>query len=413
MLICAGLTSLLVAACASDKPSDYDIELARFQDDIAALTQGAAPAAGGVTGADKAGALVHALYRRVSLTGSFADFKAAETAIDDVLGQVGPSPDLHALRAQLNLAFHRMANAAEDLRKAGAAAVNVNVRVRTLRADLDLQNGRFQEAEGGYEEVVRKNRSWDSLARLAHLRSVTGADAAAEALYVEAENEISAKEMRAYAWVKVQRGFLEFTRGRFEEASKHYQRADRAYSGYWFVQEHIAELLGAERRFDEAAALYERVIARAPKPELYQALGDLYAFMGKPDRARPWHVKALDAYLDSAQRGEVHYYHHLAGFYADVRQDGPEAVKWAQKDLELRHGPAAHDALAWALYRDGRPAEAAEEMDRALAPGVKDAHLFFHAAMIHLASGRVEEGRRFLRQAAEANPRFDTFHVHR
>jgi tetratricopeptide (TPR) repeat protein len=193
----------------------------------------------------------------------------------------------------------------------------------------------------------------------------------------------------------------------------HYLRADRAYSGYWFVKEHIAELLGAQRRFDEAVALYEKVIERAPKPELCQALGDLYAYMGKPDRAKPWHDKALAAYLDSAQRGEVHYFHHLAGFYADVREDGAEAVKWARKDFALRQGPAAHDALAWALYRDGRFTEALEEMDRALAAGVKDAHLFFHAAMIRLAAGRSAEGTRFLKLAAETNPRFDAFHVHR
>ena len=155
------------------------------------------------------------------------------------------------------------------------------------------------------------------------------------------------------------------------------------------------------------------MIARAPKPELYQALGDLYAFMGNPDRAKPWHEKALGAYLESARRGEVHYLHHLAGFYADVREDGAEAVKWARKDLDLRRGSAAHDALAWALYRDGRFTEARAEIDEALATGVQDAHFFFHAAMIHAASGRTEEGSRFLKQAAATNPRFDAFHVHR
>ena len=44
---------------------------------------------------------------------------------------------------------------------------------------------------------------------------------------------------------------------------------------------------------------------------------------------------------------------------------------------------------------------------------MKDAHLFFHAAMIHLAAGRTGEGKEFLKRAAEVNPRYEAFHVHR
>jgi len=89
--------------------------------------------------------------------------------------------------------------------------------------------------------------------------------------------------------------------------------------------------------------------------------------MGQADRARPWHDKALAAYLSSEQRGEVHYFHHLAVFYADVRDDGTKAVKWARRDVALRPNPATHDALAWALYRSGQFDQALAEMDKALA----------------------------------------------
>jgi tetratricopeptide (TPR) repeat protein len=408
ILVCAAASLFCAAACVREKPNDYEMEQAQFHRDIDALQDGASAPAIMI---EKTMQLVPLLYGRASLTGSFADFKLAEAAIDDAVRQIGPSPDLYLLRAHVDFAFHRLADARDDLRIASATARSP--RIEALRADLDLQDGKYQEAGREYENVIGKNRFWDILARIAYLRSITGDAAGAEALYAEAENEITAKEMRSYAWIKVQRGLLQFRRGRFDEALTHYLRADSAYTGFWFVEEHIAELLGAQRRFDEAVALYEKVIARAPKPELYQALGDLYAFMGKPDRAKPWHEKALGAYLESARRGEVHYFHHLAGFYADVREDGAEAVKWARKDLDLRRGSAAHDALAWALYRDGRFAEARAEIDEALAPGVQDAHFFFHAAMIHAASGRMEEGGRFLKQAAATNPRFDAFHVHR
>ena len=211
----------------------------------------------------------------------------------------------------------------------------------------------------------------------------------------------------------MQRGRRELDRGRHDRAWVHYEQADRAYSGYWLVEEHVAELLGAQRKFDQAVALYQRALARAPRPELQHALGDLYLFIGEAERARPWHDRALAAYLESAGRGDVHYYHHLARFYADVRQDGAEAVKWARKDAELRPHFVTYDGLAWALYRRGEFAASLETMDKALASGVKDAHLFFHAGLISLAAGRTAEAKRFLQTVAEMNPGYENFHAHR
>jgi tetratricopeptide (TPR) repeat protein len=193
----------------------------------------------------------------------------------------------------------------------------------------------------------------------------------------------------------------------------HYEEARRAYSGDWVVNEYIAELLGAQGKLADAAVLYERVIARASRPELLHALGDLYTRMGRRDRAAVWHAEALRAYLDSADRGEVQYYHHLAMFNADVREDGPEAVRWARRDLALRPNAAAQEMLAWALFRDRRFPEALDAMAKALDSGVVDAHLFFHAAMIMLAADRVEDGTALLRRAADVNPRYNGFHVHR
>src|SRR5207302_7510635 len=115
-------------------------------------------------------------------------------------------------------------------------------RGRALRADIDYQQGRYEEARKGYESLLRDDRAWDHLARLAYLESKLGNVEDAEALYVEAEDEITAKEMRAFAWVELQRGVLDLTHGRYEDAWAHYRQAGQAYSGYWLVDEHIAEL---------------------------------------------------------------------------------------------------------------------------------------------------------------------------
>ena len=407
-MICVGFAVLVVVSLGNVRPTDYDLELARLDDDIAALGD---RAFGAERSLDAVTRFVHVLYRRAALTGAAADLDAARQALERAIAKVGPAPDLCLLKANIDFKLHRLTETKADLDLIPPAAESADV--KALRADVALQEGHYETASEGYERALRARRSWDNLARMAYLKSVTGDSAGADALYAEAESEITAKEMRAYAWLQVQQGYRDLIAGRREAALAHYERARRAYSGYWLVDEHMAELLAAQRRFDEAADAYHKVIARKPSPDLQQALGDLYLFMGKPEQAKPWHDKALAGYESSLQRGEVQYLHHLAGFYADVRQDGPQAVRWARLDLELRRSFSVHDAMAWALYRDGRFAEALAEMREALAHGVKDAHLLFHAAMIHLAAGRTEEGKRFLQQAAEINPHFDAFHVHR
>ena len=174
------------------------------------------------------------------------------------------------------------------------------------------------------------------------------------------------------------------------------------------MDDHAAELLGAEGRYEEAAAIYERIVAAVPKPELEQALGELYGLMGDTDRARRWHEKALAAYLESAGRGDVHYYHHLVDFYSDVAEDGAQAVHWARQDLALRENFSTQAALAWALHRDGRHDEALEWIVPALASGAIEARLFFQAAKIYAAAGhRAAEAERYMRRAADLNPRVE------
>src|SRR5207248_10776918 len=139
---------------------------------------------------------------------------------------------------------------------------------RLLRADLDFQYGRYREAETGYIAAIEAERSWSGLARLAYFRGKTGDLEGADRLYREAEAELTAKEMRSYAWLEVQRGFLAFSRGGYAEARSHYDTAEAAYPGYWLVGGYQAELLGAERRHAEAIELFGRLGPANHRPAL-------------------------------------------------------------------------------------------------------------------------------------------------
>jgi tetratricopeptide (TPR) repeat protein len=383
------------ARSAAPPAGDYDRDLARLE--------GLLPHASG----ERRPLL---LAERAALTAQPEHARLAQAALDEALARPDAPAELLLARVDLALRGHRLPQAERDLETLDGRVPPGVIRAR--RADLALQRGRYPEARAALEEELRRSRGWETLARLAHLESLHGADAAADGLYAQAADELTAKQMRALAWVEVQRGALDLGRGRLSEARGHYERARRAYSGYWLVEERLAELAAAEGRFQEALALYERLAELSPRPELQQAVGDLHLHLGQPARAAPWHQRALAAYLDSAGRGEVQYLHHLASFYADVRGDAAQALAWARRDLELRASVPALDGFAWALYRAGRFGEASAAMARARQPGLEDAHLLSRAGLIEIAAGRTEAGRALLARAAAQNPGYAAFHAH-
>jgi tetratricopeptide (TPR) repeat protein len=210
----------------------------------------------------------------------------------------------------------------------------------------------------------------------------------------------------------LQRGLLCCQYGRFKQAEEHYDRANRAYTGYWLVEEHMANLLAAEHKLEEALSLYQKVLQRVPKPELQQSLGEVYKHMGKLREAEACFEIALATYLQSAQRGDVHYYHHLVDFYLDVRRDADQALSWARQDLQVRNNSATQAAMARALHLAGHNDEALKMIDRALGSGAKEPSLFLQAGKIYSAAGLDGKGEHYLKLAAELNPHHSAFHHH-
>jgi tetratricopeptide (TPR) repeat protein len=393
---------------ATGHDTDYDTELARIEAEIAALQ---APPEARDPGKDREKRIVYKRYQHASLRGDFRALDTVSRAIDALVDPARPDPDMCYLKANVAFKFHRLDIVRHALDASPALAAGIAG--RALCADLDAQHGRYIDAQDAYRAIIRDERSWDNLARLAHLEYKLGDIDAAERHFEEAEDELTAKEMRHYAWLELQRGLLDLSRGRHADADAHYARAARAYSGHWMVDEHRAELLATRGDGDAAAALYEDVLKKAPRPELMQALGELYAFIGRDEQAERWFGAASAAYLESVERGEVHYLHHLADFHADVRPDGDAAVRWAERDLALRENHATLAALAWALHRAGRHDDAVAPMERALAFGVSDAHLFMQAAAVMQAAGRDGDGEALAARARGINPHVNGFHVHR
>lgn len=382
--------------------SDYGKEISEVERDLAELESIAFRPP---VSAEKTARYVYRLYQSCSLKGDLKGLRFVEAQIDKAIEQVGPAEDLCLLKANLDFKLHRLREAKRDL--AMAPALSSRAEGRTLLAEISFQEGRYAEARKSLEDLATEDPAWDTFARLAHIESKLGDAATADRLFVKAEDEITAKEMRSYSWVQLQRGQLRLSRGDVDAALRHYERANRAYTGHWLVDEHMGDLLAAQEKHSEAAAIYERLLTQVDKPELKQKAGEMYRALGDEARAEDYLAGARADYMESADSGEVHYYHHLTDVVSAA-----EAVYWARKDIALRNNFNTQAALAWALHKFGEVPEAVARMDEAIASGVHDANIFSKAAAIYQAAGLDRKAHQFEHRAADLNPLGTHLHVH-
>jgi len=310
-------------------------------------------------------------HREVMLTGGRPQsLIALGTAVDAAVERYPTWPDLRLLRATIALAVHRPDVAAAALAAVPGLADAAPGRV--LAADIAQFTGDYPAARAGYLGTAREDPRWETTARLAALAVATGACAEADDLYAAAEDEITAKQMRAFTWVRVQRADLARARGDLDRARRLLGDADRGYPGWWYVAAHRAALDAVAGRPERAVTGYRDVLAEVDRPEFREALGTALLATGDVDGAAACHATALSGYLASVARGEVHYLHHLAAFHADVHPHAAAAVAWARQDAELRRTGTTLSLLAWCLHRAGRRDEALAALDEAFALGAGD-----------------------------------------
>jgi tetratricopeptide (TPR) repeat protein len=307
-------------------------------------------AASAVTGGAN-GAAEHAclLLKRARLSGIPDELRAADSAVTSALRRFPGWPDLHFLRASADLDLHRPGRVFQALN--GAAGLAESPAGLELRGAAFQQAGCLAEAEDCFRRALAADPSWQALAGLAQLRSAAKQPDAADALYAQAEDELTAKQMSAFAWLRAARGALAAQAGGYDTAWAHYRTAAAAFSGYWHMDSHIAGLLRRQGRLKEAAEKYTHVWARTSRPELAHAIGDVHRARGAAGEAARWHAVALAEYKRSAAQGEALYLHHLASYCAGVVGDRIEAGRWAVRDAAARG--SSRVGVSWQQHADG------------------------------------------------------------
>lgn len=292
--------------------------------------------------------LVGLYLDRASLMGSYADYQSAERELDEAL-ELGPHvPELYLLRAQLSFTLHRFDRVERDLdlperaaRRDGDSAALAGI--LAMRGSLAFERGDNDEAEKLLLHAFDTRRSYDALARLAHVHVKTGRFERATELFDRAERELDPRAARAHAWLDLQRGLMELDRQRYDEALGWYRSADAAYPGWWLIEEHIAEIDALQGRTDSARERYERLVAETDNPELIDALAALLV-PDEPERASLLIDRARGIYEQQLRTfPEATYGHALDHF---LEHDPARAVMLAEKNHALRPNAEAKAKLA-------------------------------------------------------------------
>ncbi len=274
--------------------------------------------------------------------------------------------------------------------------------------DALLELGRYDQAFEAFQTMVDTRPDLASYARVSYARELQG-DVRGAVRAMELAFEAAATP-GDQAWAAYQLGELAFGSGDVRSAASWYRR------GLGLDPSSVSNLAGLAKvawaRGDDRLAIdrYLEVTTRYPAPEFVAALADLYRATGRDDLAeraggrRPGAPRARD-------RERCGRRPRARPVRRRPRRRRRAALAAARSEWSRRRSVHVADALAWALYANGRYEEAAAFADRALRLGTENATFLYHAGMIRLELGDEEAARSFLRRAIAVNPNFSILHA--
>jgi tetratricopeptide (TPR) repeat protein len=357
-----------------------------------------------------------AFFQRARETGDVEDFQLAEQALNKslALNNVDFSAEpAYSTMAEVCMGEHRFSDAITYAQKALALGSG-DLSSFAIVGDANADMGEYERAAIAYsrldlsgESAAQPRSVYVRDSRTSYLKFVSGDTTAAIRLMQGAvaagtEARLPAENL---AWLYYELGEYEFQAGDIGAADHAYLTALNIHPGDYRALAGLGKLRGNQGRLDEAIKLYQSAIAVVPMPLYVAELGDMYNKAGNLAEAKKQYQ--LVEYIGMLGHiNQVLHNRDLALFYADHDIKLDEALALAHKEFEIRHDIYTWDALAWALYKNAKYAEASDAMEQALRPGTRDALLFFHAGMIANRLGQTSQAKERLQTALNINPGF-------
>jgi tetratricopeptide (TPR) repeat protein len=339
-------------------------------------------------------------------TGDITYFNLATKSLQEALRLQPNLEPAHRHLAFVLYALHDFAGATSEATRAIQLDSRDSYAYGVL-GDARLETGRYQEAAATYAQMIAIKDDLYSYSRRSGLETIMGNNdaAIADLRRAIAVGIQSSDPPEAVAWAQVMLAQDYFMMGRLDDAYTAGTASLNAYPAYHRALALLGQVRAAQGRFDDAAGFYRRAIAVIPLPEYAAALGDVYVKLGRQkDADEQRRLVEFIAHLNTLNR--VLYNRVLVDYYADHDLEHRQALDLAAGEFKIRQDIYGQDALAWALYRDGKLDAALAHIVSALRFKTSDARLYFHAGMIYAALGRNDLARTMLKRALAINPRF-------
>lgn len=336
------------------------------------------------------------------VTGNPAFYAQAQGALDRSL-QLRPDGNAPAL-----IGLGALANARHDFTAArgyGEQALAVNpasLEAWGVLADAATQLGDTATATNAVQQMLTLRPGVVSFTRASYELELRGdVDGARMALERALAAATSIDEI---AFCRYYLGELAWKTGDVARAGEHYELGLTADPDNAQLLQGRAKVAAATGDVDRAIEGYRVLTQRVPLPQYLLEYGELLESAGRLPEARAQYRLLTAQHELAAASGSQDGLAaaQLAADHGDPRQ----AVRLAQAEYAKAQSIFTADALAWALHRAGRDAEALPLAEQAAAPGRRDATTDAHYGLILAALGRTDEAVAVLDRALATNPYF-------
>jgi tetratricopeptide (TPR) repeat protein len=268
--------------------------------------------------------------------------------------------------------------------------------------DALTQLGQYPAAEAAAQKMLDLRPGLSSFSRASYVFEENGQVAAARSSMQRALAEST--DPADVAFCRYYLGELDFNNGDPKSALEQYRLGLQAQPTSDPLLAGTAKAEAALGRVADALRDYETVVNRVPQPEYVLEYGQLLASLGRSDQARAQYAVLASIQQLFRANGVVD---DLTAAVFEADQGSPtSALEHARAEWRRRHSVLVADALAWALHRTGRDAEALPYAKLANGLGWRNATFAYHLGMIELGLGQRAAAHRDLTLALKINPHF-------
>jgi tetratricopeptide (TPR) repeat protein len=347
-------------------------------------------------------ALAIALARRARETSDVNFYTQAEEALQKSQQLAPGNFEGEKLHVWLLLGRHEFAAALEAAKPLNQKMPD-DVLVYGFMVDANVELGNYPDAEKSAQWMLNlRPGNMPALTRTAYLRELFGDVDGSYELMQMALQGTPPTEHEDQAWIMNQMAHLDLASGKPADAEKILQQALTIFPGYHYALGNLAKVRIEQKRYPEAVDLLQQRFKAAPHAENLYDLAVALKLAGRAEEANSAFTEFEKKSLAETMRRD-NSNHELVFYYADQSNQSTKALEVAQREFSYRHDVFTLDAYAWVLHKNNRDAEARKQIEAALAVGIREARIFYHAGEIALAQGDQKSALNYLQTSAMLN----------